>query len=119
MDKEKRLALMIRGMEDTPKHYIVVCEVLGELDRHLRAEHIHIVDDQRWLKHILVPDNDGRLISLFCGGLRKTIDIQQLNKSGLADTRYKEVSFQTPKGATNYIKKLLGLLHNKSKEARE
>jgi len=66
-----------------------------------------IADDEYWPWHVLASRclKTG-LISLFCKGFRRDIEVQVLSSKGLADHRFKEVSFSTPKGAINYVLKL-------------
>ena len=109
MEREERLKVMLRGNLNTdyvPRHCQLACQVLDALKKTLEANRIYVKDDLNWPYHIGVRATDGKLISLFCGGFRKTIEIQKLRKDGTADTRYKEVSFMTPQGAANYVLKL-------------
>lgn len=109
MTKEERLKLMVKGNLNTdyiPKHCQLATQVLENLKKTLEANWVPVEDDLNWPYHIGVRTTDGKLISLFCGGFRKTIEVQKLRKDGEADLRYKEVSFSTPLGTTHYILKL-------------
>ena len=106
MNKEERLKLMTIGPH-APEHGKVACDVLEKLKKELGDRDIVAGDDGYWPWHIVAAGpNLSQLISLFCKGFRRTIEVQVLRKNGLADTRYKEVSFSTPKGAANYVLKL-------------
>ena len=105
MTKEERLKSMVWGLPKghTPRHCKVAAEVLDRLAAELGKQGFKFRDDDLWPYHLLVPSSSRRFISLYCGGFRKTIEIQQLKEDGTADTRFKEASFGTPKGAVNYL----------------
>ena len=106
MTKEERLELMAGGpsKEYYPRHCQVATEVLDRLATELSRQDLKYEDDYSWPYHLLVPSN-GRYISLFCGGFRESIDVQQMRKNGTADARFKERRFATVKGVVNYLKR--------------
>jgi len=108
MIKEERLHLMSIWTKEgyyNSQHSKVAAEVLDKLSTELNGHNIKFEEDPTWPYHILVPNLGGKYISLFCGGFRNTIEIQQLKKDGTADIRFKEEAFSTVKGATNYLLK--------------
>jgi len=105
-----RLALMVKGLPrgTTPKHCLLAAEVLVEVTRELQRQGYRYSDDSSWPYHVLVSAAwPGRFLSIYCGGFRKDIDVQQLKLDGTADTRFKEVRFRTPVGAVNYLRRRL------------
>ena len=109
LTSKDRLALMVGDLQGpTPKHCLSAVEVLAEVARELQRQGYRYRDDFTWPYHVLVlTDRPGRFLSLYCGGFRKDIDIQQLKADGTADTRFKEARFRTPEGAVNYLRRRL------------
>lgn len=107
LTKKDRLALMVRGLHKVPapKHCLLAVEVLTEVTRELQRQGYVYQEDFTWPYHVLVPTEPGRHLSLYCGGFRKDIDVQQLKLDGTADTRFKEARFRTPEGAVNYLRR--------------
>ena len=106
MTKEERLRKMMVG-NYLPEHAKVAADIFEEIKKVAYWRNVVITDDEYWPYHVLAAGpNMGQLVSLFCKGFRKTIEVQVLTTKGLADHRYKEVSFSTPQGAINYVLKL-------------
>ena len=105
MTTEERIALMMRGLpkDRIPRHCKLAAEVLDKLAKELGRQGYKYREDLYWPWHLLVATSRNRGISLFCGGFRKVIDIQQMKKDGTADTRFKETRFSTPRGAVNFL----------------
>lgn len=105
MTSEERIALMIRGLPKgyIPRHCKVAAEVLSNLAKELERQGYKYKEDPYWPYHLLAASSEGRYISFYCGGFRRDIEIQQLKKDGTADTRFKEESFSTSRGAVNYL----------------
>ncbi len=104
---EDRIALMVRGLPKgyVPRHFKLAAEVLGRLAKELDRQGFKFQEDPYWPYHLLVARSKDRYASFFCGGFRQGIEIQELKRDGTADTRFKEESFSTPKGAVNYLRR--------------
>jgi hypothetical protein len=106
MTREERLQKMMVGRY-LPEHAKVAAGVFEKLKRVAAEKNVVIVDDENFPWHIIAAGSHaGHLVSLFCKGFRRTIEVQPLTLKGLADHRYKEMSYETPEGAINYILKL-------------
>jgi len=105
MTREERITLMMRGLPKgyVPRHCKLASEVLDSLAKELDRQGFKYQEDPYWPWHLLVQSSPKRFISFFCGGFRKVIDVQQLKTDGTADTRFKEESFSTPRGAVNSL----------------
>ena len=105
MTEEERITLMMKGFPKgrVPGHFKLAAEVLTNLAAELDRRGFKYQEDPYWPFHLLVRNSPRRHLSLFCGGFRRDIDIQQMKTDGTADTRFKEESFSTPKGAVNYL----------------
>ena len=86
-----------------PRHCKLAAEVLTKLAKELESQGYKYREDPYWPYHLLVLTSGDRYLSFYCGGFRKSIDIQQMRKDGTADTRFKEECFATTKGAVNYL----------------
>jgi len=106
MNKEERLKKMTIGSH-VPEHGKVAADLLEKVKEDFSNKGILVIDDKYWPYHVIAAGpNVRQLISIYCKGFRRTIEVQVLTVKGLADHRYKEVSFATPKGAANYVLKL-------------
>lgn len=93
-------------MDGTSRHEQLAYRVLSSLKKELRKNKIGYLSDKTWSYHILIPlAATGSCVSLFCSGLNKAIDIQELKRDGSPDQRSKEVRYLTPKGTANYIRR--------------
>lgn len=106
MTKEERLEKMKIGSY-IPRHGRIAAEVFEGIKKEASKKSIVIADDEYWPWHVIAAGpNVGQLISLFCKGFRRDIDVQVLTKEGLEDRRYAEESFATVRGALNYVLRL-------------
>jgi len=81
------------------EHDKVSAKALSSLARELKKKGLEVMDDTGWSYHIVLLLDDGYL-SMYCGGFDKRIEIVE-------EGREEEVTFWAPKGAANFIEKLV------------
>lgn len=106
LDYRKRLSLIDSRVGAPSRHGKLASRVLTQLGRSLKKLNIKYKDDLSWPYHIIVPYGP-KFLSLHCGGFTKRIEIQRLTTYGIPARNSKEVAYMTPKGATNYVKRIL------------
>jgi len=86
------------------RHFDLSQMVLKHVVHELERQHLPVLRDT--FPYHVITESHGQYVSLYCGGFDKRIDVMPLRKNGGCDRRYEEKSFQTPRGAVNYVTKL-------------
>lgn len=98
--------LHTRHKKPLSRHAKLSALTLSRLSRELSKYPLPHKVDASFPYHLIINCNG--VISAYCSGFTKAIYIQRLSLDEKPDFRFKEKSFMTPKGATNYILKKWG-----------
>ena len=81
-------------------------EALKEFEEFMAGEGWATKEDRLWPFHILVPTGEeGKNISVYCGGFSEVLEVHPLRKNGSPDRRYRERAFNNPRHAYEYLRR--------------
>ena len=78
-------------------------EILGKIEDILRAKGYTALRDTTNPFHRVVEVEGKKLVSIYCSGFTRLVEVQPLRINGIVDYRYKERLFSSPGGAVKWV----------------
>lgn len=76
------------------RHYKLARKRLNAFKRGMLRRGWVAKDDRNWPFHVVVPTEDGRSLSVYCGGFTAVLEVQSLREDGEPDKRYRERAYE-------------------------